>query len=143
MCDDGSKYLCDPIVQHTLIFYLLFYLYKTNRFSFLFFLIKKKQNFKPAFEVDQSKFAFKPRVQRINELEALTRSKLCFFEKVIKYWNLQGVSLRIPVIEQKIIDLLKLHRTVFDEGGFEQCVREKKWMKIATTLYRKLGDANH
>jgi len=92
-------------------------------------------NFKPAFEVDQDKFAFKPRVQRINELEALTRAKLCFFEKVIKYWNLQGVSLKIPLIERKIVDLYQLHRSVFEEGGFEQCVREKKWMKIANKLY--------
>lgn len=41
---------------------------------------------------------FKPRVQRINELEALTRAKLCFFEKIIKYWNLQGVALRFVVV---------------------------------------------
>lgn len=82
---------------------------------------------------------FKPRVQRINELEALTRAKLCFFEKIIKYWNLQGVSLKLPLIEFKIVDLYKLHRTVFEEGGFETCVREKKWMKIASKLYRKFN----
>jgi histone demethylase JARID1 len=116
---------------------------------------------------------FRPRVQRINELEALTRAKLCFFEKIIKYWNFQGtfsflyisflhlsqtlscnrdinfylssilctgISLKIPVIDRKIVDLYKLHRTVFDEGGFESCVREKKWMKIASKLYRKSNE---
>lgn len=39
--------------------------------------------------MDTEKFAFKPRVQRINELEALTRAKLHFLERLLKYWNLQ------------------------------------------------------
>lgn len=52
------------------------------------------QSFKPPFAVDINKFAFTPRVQRLNEIEAMTRIKLNFLEQLIKFWDLQaGLSL--------------------------------------------------
>lgn len=85
--------------------------------------------------MDVDKFRFTPRVQRLNELEAQTRVKLNFLEQVIKYWDLQGQPIRIPSIEKKILDLYALYKTVESEGGFEACIREKKWSLVT----RKIG----
>jgi histone demethylase JARID1 len=91
-------------------------------------------SFKPTFAVDRQEFTFTPRVQRLNELEALTRIKLNFLEQVIKFWDLQGAHLKIPYVDKRPIDLHLLHKTVQEEGGFESCTRDKKWSRVAVRL---------
>lgn len=44
---------------------------------------------KPKFCLDMDTFKFTPRVQKLNELEAGTRIKLNFFDKLSKFWELQ------------------------------------------------------
>lgn len=44
---------------------------------------------KPKFCLDMDDFKFTPRVQRLNELEAGTRIKLNFLDKLSKFWELQ------------------------------------------------------
>jgi histone demethylase JARID1 len=94
----------------------------------------KHQDFQPPFTVNVEQFRFTPRVQRLNELEAQTRVKLNFLEQVIKYWDLQGQQIKIPSIDKKLLDLYALYKAVESEGGFEACVRDKKWSVIAAKL---------
>lgn len=74
------------------------------------------QNWQPPFAVDVDKFKFVPRIQRLNELEAKTRIKLNFLDQIAKFWELQGSSLKIPLVERKALDLYSLHKIVTDEG---------------------------
>lgn len=83
--------------------------------NFFFFLL---QNWQPPFAVDVDKFKFVPRIQRLNELEAKTRIKLNFLDQIAKFWELQGSSLKIPLVERKALDLYSLHKIVTDEGLF-------------------------
>lgn len=75
-----------------------------------------QQNWQPPFAVDVDKFKFTPRIQRLNELEAKTRIKLNFLDQIAKFWELQGSSLKIPLVERKALDLYSLHKIVTDEG---------------------------
>ena len=56
------------------------------------------------------KFRFTPRIQRINELEAGTRAKLKFYERLTKLFESQGTKLKIPTVEKELLDLAKLHK---------------------------------
>ncbi|KAJ8679278.1 hypothetical protein QAD02_015065, partial [Eretmocerus hayati] len=96
--------------------------------------IKPPPNWQPPFAVDVDKFKFTPRIQRLNELEAKTRIKLNFLDQIAKFWELQGSSLRIPLVERKALDLYSLHRIVTDEGGVETVTKERRWAKIANKL---------
>lgn len=48
-----------------------------------------EQSFKVPFSIDTKEFTFTPRVQRLNELEARTRVKLIFHDRLIKFWQYQ------------------------------------------------------
>lgn len=97
------------------------------------------QTWQPPFTVDVDKLKFTPRVQRINELEAKTRIKLNFLDQIAKFWELQGSSLKIPMVERKALDLYTLHRIVTEEGGLEQVTRERKWTRIAQRMGYPIG----
>ncbi|XP_033211975.1 lysine-specific demethylase lid isoform X3 [Belonocnema kinseyi] len=96
--------------------------------------IKPPPNWQPPFAVDVDKFKFVPRIQRLNELEAKTRIKLNFLDQIAKFWELQGSSLKIPLVERKALDLYSLHRIVTSEGGIETVTKERRWAKIANKL---------
>ncbi|XP_063614420.1 lysine-specific demethylase 5D-like [Penaeus indicus] len=91
-------------------------------------------DWQPPFAVDVDNFKFTPRIQRLNELEAHTRIKLNFLDQIAKFWELQGSSLKIPVVERKALDLYSLHRHVWMEGGNDCVTKERKWNKIATRM---------
>lgn len=91
-------------------------------------------DWQPPFAVDVDNFKFTPRIQRLNELEAHTRIKLNFLDQIAKFWELQGSSLKIPVVERKALDLYSLHRYVWLEGGNEQVSKDRKWNKIASRI---------
>jgi hypothetical protein len=38
-------------------------------------------------------------------------------DKIARFWELQGSSLRIPVVDKKALDLYTLHKLVQDEGS--------------------------
>ncbi|XP_053506859.1 lysine-specific demethylase 5A isoform X6 [Ictalurus furcatus] len=96
--------------------------------------IRPPQDWQPPFACDVRNFRFTPRVQRLNELEALTRVKLNFLDQIAKFWELQGSKLRFPHVERKILDLYLLSKIVSSEGGFEAVCKEKRWSKIATRM---------
>lgn len=97
------------------------------------------QTWQPPFTVDVDKLRFTPRVQRLNELEAKTRVKLNFLDQIAKFWELQGSSLKIPMVERKALDLYSLHRLVQEEGGLESTTNGRKWSKIASRLGYPVG----
>ncbi|KAI5645926.1 ARID/BRIGHT DNA binding domain-containing protein [Phthorimaea operculella] len=96
--------------------------------------IKPPAHWQPPFAVDVDRLRFTPRIQRLNELEAITRVKLNFLDQIIKFWELQGSVLKIPTVERKPLDLYALHRIVKEAGGFEVCSAERKWSKIARRM---------
>ncbi|XP_063929519.1 lysine-specific demethylase 5 isoform X1 [Zophobas morio] len=96
--------------------------------------IKPPPNWQPPFAVDVDKLRFTPRIQRLNELEAKTRVKLNFLDQIAKFWELQGSTLKIPMVEKRCIDLYTLHSIVQSQGGFEQVTKDRKWSKIAINM---------
>jgi histone demethylase JARID1 len=91
-------------------------------------------SFQPPFAVAVEGFRFTPRIQRLNELEATTRIKLNFIEQIVKFWDLQGASFKIPNLERRSLDLYNLHKIVKEEGGFEICTRDRKWSRVASRM---------
>ncbi|XP_013196492.1 lysine-specific demethylase 5 [Amyelois transitella] len=96
--------------------------------------IKPPSRWQPPFSLDVDKLKFVPRIQKVNELEAITRLKLLFLEKILKFWELQGSPLKIPMLENKTLDLYCLKFWVDEEGGFTNCNTPKKWRKIANAM---------
>ncbi|CAG9570286.1 unnamed protein product [Danaus chrysippus] len=101
--------------------------------------IKPPAHWQPPFAVDVDRLRFTPRIQRLNELEAITRVKLNFLDQIIKFWELQGSILKIPTVERKPLDLYALHKIVKEAGGFEVCSAERKWSKIARRMGHPQG----
>uniref|UniRef100_A0A8C7MS39 [histone H3]-trimethyl-L-lysine(4) demethylase n=1 Tax=Oncorhynchus kisutch TaxID=8019 RepID=A0A8C7MS39_ONCKI len=96
--------------------------------------IRPPEDWAPPFACDVRNFRFTPRVQRLNELEALTRVKLNFLDQIAKFWELQGSRLRFPHVERKILDLYQLSKIVSSEGGFGTVCKEKRWSKVASRM---------
>ncbi|EDM02036.1 rCG29703 [Rattus norvegicus] len=96
--------------------------------------IRPPKDWQPPFACEVKTFRFTPRVQRLNELEAMTRVRLDFLDQLAKFWELQGSTLKIPVVERKILDLYALSKIVASKGGFEIVTKEKKWSKVGSRL---------
>ncbi|XP_048839377.1 lysine-specific demethylase 5B-B-like isoform X2 [Brienomyrus brachyistius] len=96
--------------------------------------VRPPPGWQPPFACDVERLHFTPRIQRLNELEAQTRVKLNFLDKIAKFWELQGCALRIPHVERKILDLFQLNKLVESEGGFDTVCRERHWTKIALKM---------
>uniref|UniRef100_A0A672JFP1 [histone H3]-trimethyl-L-lysine(4) demethylase n=1 Tax=Salarias fasciatus TaxID=181472 RepID=A0A672JFP1_SALFA len=96
--------------------------------------IRPPQDWQPPFSVELDSFRFTPRIQRLNELEAETRVKLNYLDRIARFWEIQGSSLKIPHIERRILDLFSLSKVVTDEGGFEMVCKERRWARVAQRL---------
>uniref|UniRef100_A0A8D3D2V0 [histone H3]-trimethyl-L-lysine(4) demethylase n=1 Tax=Scophthalmus maximus TaxID=52904 RepID=A0A8D3D2V0_SCOMX len=96
--------------------------------------IRPPQDWQPPFSVELDTFRFTPRIQRLNELEAETRVKLNYLDRIARFWEIQASSLKIPHIERRILDLFGLSRIVTDEGGFEMVCKERRWARVAQRL---------
>ena len=92
------------------------------------------QEYQPPFAVDVDRLKFTPRIQRLNELEAHTRIKLNFLDQVAKFWELQGSTLKIPLVEKRALDLYTLKKYVKKEGGMELVTQQSKWQKVANDM---------
>uniref|UniRef100_A0A182NNM3 [histone H3]-trimethyl-L-lysine(4) demethylase n=1 Tax=Anopheles dirus TaxID=7168 RepID=A0A182NNM3_9DIPT len=101
--------------------------------------IRPPSSWQPPFTVDVEKLTFTPRIQRLNELEAETRIKLNFLDQIAKFCELQGTTLKIPMVERKPLDLYTLHKIVNQEGGLELVTKERKWSKIACRMGYQQG----
>jgi len=102
--------------------------------------IRPPPSWQPPFAIDIEVFRFTPRLQKINELEARSRMKMNFVDRLLKFWNLQGMAIKVPVVEKQPLDLFKLHKAVSEEGGFEFVCNERKWSKVAERMgYAQYG----
>lgn len=101
--------------------------------------IRPPPEWQPPFAMDIDNFKFTPRVQKLNELEAKTRIRLNFLDKIAKFWELQGSRLSIPLVEGRILDLYSLYRLVKMEGGSFAVTRERKWNIIANQMGLSIG----
>ena len=108
----------------------------------LLFLVRPPEDWQPPFAVDVDQLKFTPRIQRLNELEAHTRIKLNFLDQVAKFWELQGSTLKIPLVEKRALDLYTLKRYVIKAGGFAKLTEEKRWQKVATDMGYSAGNKN-
>uniref|UniRef100_A0A0A9W3X8 [histone H3]-trimethyl-L-lysine(4) demethylase n=3 Tax=Lygus hesperus TaxID=30085 RepID=A0A0A9W3X8_LYGHE len=100
------------------------------------------EEWRPPFSVDLNKFTFNPRVQPLKELEATTRVKLMFLQNLAEFWELMGTSLKLPVVEKKVLDLYVLDQLVKKEGGFINATTNRKWSYISHTMGFQ-PDKNH
>ncbi|XP_060929999.1 lysine-specific demethylase 5C [Limanda limanda] len=96
--------------------------------------IRPPQDWQPPFSVELDTFRFTPRMQRLNELEAETRVKLNYLDRIARFWEVQASSLKIPHIERRILDLFSLSKIVTGEGGFEMVCKERRWSRVAQRL---------
>ncbi|XP_066500267.1 lysine-specific demethylase 5C isoform X2 [Hoplias malabaricus] len=96
--------------------------------------IRPPPDWQPPFAVEVDNFHFTPRIQRLNELEAETRVKLNYLDRIAKFWEIQGSSLKIPNLERRILDLFSLAKIVTEEGGFETVCKERRWARVAQKL---------
>ncbi|XP_061909452.1 lysine-specific demethylase 5C isoform X2 [Entelurus aequoreus] len=96
--------------------------------------IRPPPDWQPPFSVELDTFRFTPRIQRLNELEAETRVKLNYLDRIARFWEVQSSSLKIPHIERRILDLFGLAKVVSDEGGFEMVCKERRWARVAQRL---------
>lgn len=74
------------------------------------------------------------RRQRVNELSACTRVRQNFLDKLVRFWELQGITLKIPRVENELLCLYTLHQAVTGIGGFSKCCQDKNWGKLAADL---------
>ncbi len=96
--------------------------------------VKPPPEWHPPFAVDVDHFKFTPRIQKLNELDANTRVKLYFLDRLATYWNYNGGQIRIPAIDDKTVDMYSLYKLVELEGGFDVVNAEKKWTRIASRM---------
>ncbi|XP_006002433.1 lysine-specific demethylase 5C isoform X2 [Latimeria chalumnae] len=96
--------------------------------------IRPPVDWQPPFAVEVDNFRFTPRIQRLNELEAQTRVKLNYLDRIARFWEIQGSSLKIPNVERRILDLYSLSRVVKEEGGYESICKDRRWAKVAQHL---------
>lgn len=93
------------------------------------------KGWKPPFSIDQKNFRFLTRKQKLNELEANSRTQLNFLELLDKFWEGQGKPLqRIPSMEKKPIDLLMLKKQVSLRGGPKRVSEKRQWSEVSRAL---------
>ncbi|XP_076448659.1 lysine-specific demethylase 5A-like [Babylonia areolata] len=103
--------------------------------------IKPPSDWQPPFVAPVDCFKFVPRIQRLNELEAGSRIKINFLDRLYKFWELQGTTFKVPHVCGKLLDMQGLYSFVEEEGGMEHCTKERKWSKIANRLGLTSGKA--
>ncbi|KDQ08859.1 hypothetical protein BOTBODRAFT_148481 [Botryobasidium botryosum FD-172 SS1] len=87
------------------------------------------------FVTDTKAFRFKTRVQRLNSIEASSRSKINFLEQLYRFHDQQVHSRpTVPTISHKALDLWLLRKEVHKRGGFDGVTRGRLWGDIGRTM---------
>ncbi|EFO93600.1 hypothetical protein CRE_12540 [Caenorhabditis remanei] len=90
------------------------------------------KEFKPPFAINKETFTFKPRTQKLNEVEAIVKEKHTFIERLINFNRFSGLQFEFPLDRDgEIVDLYRLHRIVQNFGGCEEVNDEEKWRDVA------------
>ncbi|VDN26712.1 unnamed protein product [Gongylonema pulchrum] len=72
--------------------------------------IKPPASFRPPFAINAENFTFKPRVQKLNEIDALIRIENMFDTQLAAYWRSQGRTFSAECIGRKIVNYFRLYR---------------------------------
>ncbi|VDN04239.1 unnamed protein product [Thelazia callipaeda] len=98
--------------------------------------------FRPPFAINGKNFNFTPRVQKLNQIDALVRAKLIFDAQLAGFWLMQGQTLEMPTIENKLVDLHSLYTVVVKYGGPNVMDAQKLWGTATKRLGFKQQRAN-
>uniref|UniRef100_A0A1I7V9J3 [histone H3]-trimethyl-L-lysine(4) demethylase n=1 Tax=Loa loa TaxID=7209 RepID=A0A1I7V9J3_LOALO len=104
--------------------------------------VKPPPSFRPPFAIDSEKFNFTPRIQKLNQIDALTRARLIFDAQLASYWHMQGHTLEVPNIDNKYVDFYDLYKAVMEAGGVDTINAQKRWGYITKKLGFKQQRAN-
>lgn len=89
-------------------------------------------DFKPPFAINKETFTFRPRTQKLNEVEAIVKEKHTFIDRLINFNRFSGLAFEFPVDrEGNVVDLYRLHRIVQNYGGCEEVNDDDKWRDVA------------
>lgn len=87
------------------------------------------------FTLDTELFHFRTRLQRPSQLEATSRDRMNFLDKLYRYHKQQGdPNASVPTIDGKALDLWRLHREVTTRGGFSIVNAKNLWSHLAVLL---------
>lgn len=92
------------------------------------------ENFKVPFSLSTETFRFNPRIQELDEIEAVSRVKFKFYKKVLQFWKMYNVKVNVPLIDGVTVDMYTLHKLVKDACGFICCQNLSRWGDIAVEL---------
>ncbi|KHJ40148.1 ARID/BRIGHT DNA binding domain protein [Trichuris suis] len=68
------------------------------------------------------------------ELNALLRVRNRFFATLRKFLGLQGLTLKIPRVNGRELNLYELHKEVLRRGGYNECNHAQLWPQVAIAL---------
>ncbi|CAI2351531.1 unnamed protein product [Caenorhabditis sp. 36 PRJEB53466] len=89
-------------------------------------------DFKPPFAINKETFTFRPRTQKLNEVEAIVKEKHTFVDRLVNFNRYSGVTFEFPVDRDgAVLDLHRLHRIIQNFGGCEEVNEEEKWRDVA------------
>ncbi|XP_018651207.1 putative jumonji/arid domain-containing protein [Schistosoma mansoni] len=92
--------------------------------------IRPPNGWKPPFCVDQQNFTFVPRVQELSDVCAYNRVRYHFITSLINFWEAQDVTLFVPQIKGRSINIYRLWKQVQSAGGYQTVCEKKLWCKI-------------
>lgn len=89
-------------------------------------------DFKPPFAINKETFTFRPRTQKLNEVEAIVKEKHTFIDRLVNFNRFSGLQFEFPLDRDgNVVDLYRLHRIVQNFGGCEEVNEEEKWRDVA------------
>uniref|UniRef100_A0AAF5RTG4 [histone H3]-trimethyl-L-lysine(4) demethylase n=1 Tax=Wuchereria bancrofti TaxID=6293 RepID=A0AAF5RTG4_WUCBA len=104
--------------------------------------VKPPPSFRPPFAIDSEKFGFTPRIQKLNQIDGLTRARLIFDAQLASYWHMQGHRFEVPNIDNKYVNFYDLYKAVMESGGVDTINAQKRWGYITKKIGFKQQRAN-
>ncbi|PWN54457.1 hypothetical protein IE53DRAFT_323024, partial [Violaceomyces palustris] len=102
------------------------------------------EGWNPEFVLDQQRFRFRTRVQRLNSLSADARASLNYQEQLQKFHAQQGRKrVSIPMIDRRPLDLYGLKLVVGSFGGYDAVVKARRWAEVTRNLGYNEKDSAH
>ncbi|MCO5585025.1 hypothetical protein L7F22_038957 [Adiantum nelumboides] len=102
------------------------------------------EGWNPPFVLDQERFRFRTRVQKLNSLSADARASQNYLEQLQKFHAQQGhARVSIPIVDRKPVDLYQLKLVVSANGGYDSVARQRKWAEVTRKVGYEEKDSGH
>lgn len=102
------------------------------------------EGWNPPFALDQDRFRFRTRVQKLNSLSADARASQNYLEQLQKFHAQQGhARVSIPIVDRKPVDLYQLKLVVNANGGYDSVARQRKWAEVTRKVGYEEKDSGH